>query len=332
MPFVTPLKEAFAIAPISDREDVLKRYSGSVHPDDVHYFQGLIILQKIHDEAMKQKDPLTIRSPTDVEKSLMDQMTEILNKSSFKGTHYNELNTRFRLLTYPINVLESTEFIKRSLGLELDLTTKQPEQSQQQDHPTEEPVTRKLPSKLDPNLINTENLLMAELSKHEDIQIEPQAIPAVISLMEKENNLTMEQKEHLFDMILKYPTEDYPSFMNTLISFWSDKKSKWQPDSIQYDNFTLRQLNEIAERMPDILWEKDYVVAYLKRLVPDAYFRRSVSDWDDDEDILLNFLDQTAEFVNKLPNLFYKLKSVVLFHRLRIDVVRQTCDQDKLVE
>ena len=150
--------------------------------------------------------------------------------------------------------------------------------------------------------------------------------------MEKENNLTKEQKTRLFDMILKYPTEDYPSFMNVLISFWSDNKSKWQPDSMQYDNFTLRQLNEIAERMPDILWEKDYVNAYLKRLVPDAYFRRSVSDWDDDEDILLNFLDQAAKFVNKLPNLFFKLKSVVLFHRLRIDVVRQTCDQDKLVE
>lgn len=332
MPFVTPLKEAFAIAPISDREDVLKRYSGSVNPDDARYFQGLVILQKIHDEAMKQKDPLAIRSPTDVEKSLMDQMTENLNKFPFKGAQYNELNTRFRLLTYPINVLESTEFIKKELGLELDLTTKQPEQFQQQDHQMEEPVTRKLPSKLDPSLINTESLLKAELSKHENIQIEPQAIPAVISLMEKENNLTKEQKTRLFDMILRYPTEGYPSFMNVLISFWSEKRSKWQPNSMQYDNFTLKQLNEIAERMPGILWEKDYVQAYLKRLVPDAYYRRSASDWDDDEDILLNYLDQAAEFINKLPDLFFKLKSAVLFYRLRIDVVRQTCDQDKLVE
>ncbi|ORE06466.1 hypothetical protein BCV72DRAFT_305474 [Rhizopus microsporus var. microsporus] len=332
MPFVTPLKEAFAIAPISDREDVLKRYSGSVHPDEVHYFQGLVILQKIHDEAMKQKDPLAIRSPTDVEKTLMDQMTEKLKKFPFNSTRYNELNTRFRLLTYPINVLESTEFIKMELGLELDLTTKQPEQSQQQGHQTEEPVTRKLPSKLDPSLINTENLLKAELSKHENMQIKSQAIPVVVSLMEKENNLTKEQKARLFDMILRYPTEDYPSFMNVLIDFWSDKQSEWQPIAMRYDNFTLKQLNEIAERMPDILWEKKYVQAYLKRLAPYAYYHRSASDWDDDEDILLNYLDQAAEFVNKLPNLFFKLKSAVLFHRLRIDVVRQTCDQDKLVE
>lgn len=332
MPFITPLKEAFAIAPISDREDVLKKYEGSVNPDDARYFQGLVILQKIHDETMKQEDPLAIRSPTDVEKSLMYQMTEILSRFPKRGAQYKELNTRFRLLTYPINVFESTEFIKKNLGLELDLTTKQPEQSQEQGHQMEESVTHKLPSKLDLSLIHAENLLKAELSKNENIYIEPRAIPVVISLMEKENSLTIEQKKRLFDIILGYPTEDYPSFMNVLINFWNQQQSKWQPNSSQYNNFTLKQLKEIAERIPDILWEKEFVQAYIKRLVPDAYYSRSGSAWDDDEDILLNYLDQVAEFIDKLPAFFFKLKSVVKFHRLRIDIVRQTCDQNKLVE
>ncbi|CAO3703962.1 unnamed protein product [Rhizopus stolonifer] len=321
MNFVFTLKEAFAFAPIQDREKVLESFNST---QDIRYFYGLVLLQKLYDEAMKQENPLAIREPTEFESELIRQMNRVLNKYNEherETVQYHELKTRFNLLTYPIQVSESSEFISLALGL--DLSKKQEESS-----------VALLPSKLDNQLIDSEALIKDSLKDLNNLKLEYAAIPAYMDLLEKEKDLLSGEQLAVFvRKLLLHPTDHCPAALDLIVVLLKQMERTDNNAYVSYVNFTLRQLHQLLDVVPEIVCkQQDFVQTYLERLIPYPYYSGSVAIWDDDQGHLLNYLNQAQEFVGRLPEFYSPLKAAVRFHKLRNDIVRNEFHQEALIE
>ncbi|KAG1473011.1 hypothetical protein G6F56_001198 [Rhizopus delemar] len=317
MSFVSTLKEAFAFAPIQDKEKVLESFNNT---HDVRYFSGLVLLQKLYDEAMKQENPLAIREPTEIESELIRQMNKLLDRFS-ETAQYHDLKTRFNLLAYPIQVSESSEFISLELGL--DLSKKQKESN-----------AALLPSKLDNQLIDNEALIKDSLKNLDSLKLEYAAIPAYMDLLEKEKDLLSGEQLAIFvRKLLSYPTDHCPAVLDLIVLLLKQMEQTDNNVCVSYANFTLRQLNQLLDVVPEIVCkQQDFVQTYLERLVPYPYYSDPIAIWDDDQDHLLNYLNQALEFVGRLPEFYTPLKAAVRFHKLRNDITRNEFHQEALIE
>lgn len=344
MPFVSLLKEKFAIAPIQDRESVVSNLANA-NTEDARYFQGLLILQKIYNEVMKQEDPIKIRDATHVEITLLNEMQNHLDKMLVRDERYTELNTRLNLLIYPFRVTKSIEFIKN--GLCLDLVTQEQEQQQVERDSIPTKATKSI---LDNNLINGKKLLKDSFENFKtsgDIDVDILAFPLIKALIAEQNSITSDLEIILLKKLFMHPTEKLfgNDILDRLVRLWQLQKSDshqesngWQLENLPFHNFTLAQLDYLIEHASNIVLLEEYFVrAYLEKLIPAQYYNsysngKHITFWDDDEDILNEYLGRLEEFSQKLPNVYFQLKSAVKFYQLRVDVVRQTFEETCLIQ
>lgn len=346
MPFISSLKETFATAPIQDREAVVQKLA-TANTEDANYFQGLIILQKIYDEVMEQEEPTKARDPTSTERDLSTQMQNLLNSISKYSQKYTELNTRYHLLIYPFETAKSIEFIKSGLNLDL-LTQKQEQQGQLQ---TNENNTTTTASILDSNLIVGFNVLKGSFDRYQlnnrDLDIEVLAFPELKSAILDKNLLNDDEEAAVLKEIFAHPTENLfgSNLMDRLSRLWKLQKSydspeysAWQLENLPFNNFTLAQFDQLIKNIPEIvLLDRKFVYAYLEKLIPTRYYNSynngdSITFWDDDENVLQDYLKRLDDFVEKLPPLYFQLKSAVKFHQLRVDIVRQNFEENSLIQ
>jgi hypothetical protein len=97
-------------------------------------------------------------------------------------------------------------------------------------------------------------------------------------------------------------------------------------------------MDYLIQQIPNIvLLQETFICAYLEKLIPTQYYSRystggSISFWDDDENILENYLKRLETFAGKLPAIYYQFKSAVKFHLLRVDIVRQNFEETNLIQ
>ncbi|KAI9251201.1 hypothetical protein BY458DRAFT_20638 [Sporodiniella umbellata] len=325
MPTISPLKEAFAFSTIADREKVLEKFSNA---EDARYYQGLVLLQKLYDEIMNQENPLALREPSKVEAVLIEQINALLNKYNDyekHRNHYQELNARFQLLSYPINASKSTDFIRQELNLEL---------SKKQ----EAANIASVPSKLDPQLVDSESLTKKSLQDLDNSELEYAAIPAYIELLQSGAVLLSDNELSAFvRKLLSYPTEHYSGILEMLVNIWKENEdednTQWFEEYIPYDNLTLKQLSWLLDAVPEIVCKlPGFVQSYLQKLVPSEYHRDQANVWDDDEGYLLEYLNRAEEFIERLPLFYTPLNASVKFYKLRNNIARNTFHEEKLIE
>lgn len=339
MPFISSLKERFATVPIENREDVVLKLA-TANTEDANYYQGLIILQKIYNEVMKQEEPTKVRQATRTERTLFVEMQNHLKKFQNKNDHYIELNTRFHLLIYPFETTQSTEFIKNELYLDL-ITQKQEQQSVQ----TDQNPTNVTPSALDQDLISRNNIIKGTFDVYRlngSFDITPLAFPHLKASALEIDRLPDSEQAALLQKIFVYPTEKIfgNDVLNRLCRLWklqADKDEPWQFENLPFYNFTLAQMDYLIENIPKIvLLHENFVNTYLDKLVPSLYYNidstgQAISFWDDEEGILRGYLNDLDHFAQKLPAIYFHLKSAIQFHKLRVDIVRQDFEEVRLI-
>ncbi|KAI9254122.1 hypothetical protein EDC94DRAFT_524762 [Helicostylum pulchrum] len=340
MPFISSLKERFATAPIENREDVVLKLA-TANTEDANYYQGLIILQKIYNEVTKQEESTKVREATRTERTLFNEMQNHLKKFQNKNDHYIELNTRFHLLIYPFETLKSTEFIKNELYLDL-ITQKQEQQSVQ----TDQNPTNVTPSALDQDLISRNNIIKGIFDVYRlngSFDVTPLAFPHLKASALEIDRLPDSEQAALLQKIFVYPTEKIfgNDILNRLCRLWNlqaDNDESWQFENLPFYNFTLAQMDYLIENIPKIvLLHENFVNAYLDKLVPSQYYNidstgQALSFWDDEEGILRGYLSDLDQFAQKLPAIYFQLKSAIRFHKLRVDIVRQDFEELGLIQ
>ncbi|CEP11483.1 hypothetical protein [Parasitella parasitica] len=343
MPFISSLKESFAIAPIENRQDVVDKLAAA-NTEDAAYYQGLIVLQGIYEQVMKHQDPVKVRPATDAEKELSKQMKDLLAKLNCDNARYRELSTRFHLLIYPFETSTSIEFIKKGLHLDT-FDTEKPEATQEQDSlaATESCSKSTAPCKLDPALIDGKNLIQnafkefASSTGNAMLDLEMPAFPHIADDATYWQGLSSTEQFALLKTIVSTPSERAfgPDLMHRLATLWKEQTpgSNWCVENLPFYNFTLNQLDQLIQEIPDVVFLHDaFIDAYLEKLVPAQYYaHQSISFWDDDANVLKDYLDRLEAFAEKLPGMYYNVKASIKFHKLRIDIVRQDFCEERLV-
>lgn len=342
MPFISSLKESFATAPIENREDVVLKLA-TANTEDANYYQGLVILQKIYNEVMKQEEPAKVRDATDTERTLFEEMQNHLKKFDNQNDKYRELNTRFHLLVYPFETLKSTEFIKQELNLDL-VTQKQEQQSVEK-----EENSKNTASTLDPSLVSSETVIKEAFERsslYENLDINLLALPYLKSDLDMDKLSDIDQVV-LLKALFMYPTEKIfgNDILDRFCRLWKlqenqeqGKYESWNLRSISYRTFTLSQMDYMIKNIPNIiLLQENFIQIYLEKLMPSQYYSKyssneTLSFWDDDENVLQDYLNRLEDFAQKLPSLYFHLKSAIRFHKLRIDIVRQDFEELRLIE
>lgn len=344
MPFISLLKEKFATAPIQDREAVVLKLASS-NTEEAKYYQGLLILQKLYDEVMKQEDPTKVREATGTEITLLNEMQNHLNTISVRDTRFTELHTRFQLLIYPFEATKTVEFIKNELCL--DLVTQKQEQLQVKIDDIPMDAAK---SMLDNSLIEGKKLLresFENLRNNGDIDIDLLAFPVIKDIMAEDNTMDADTEIILLKKLFMHPTEKIfgNEILDRLIRLWKlqktdghQKANEWHLEKLPFENFTLSQLDYLIKCVSDIvLLEPNFIHAYLEKLIPVQYYSKyscgeSITFWDDDENILNQYLCRLEDFSQNLSDIYCHFKTAVGFYQLRVDIVRNDFKENRLIQ
>ncbi|KAI8636911.1 hypothetical protein BD408DRAFT_486588 [Parasitella parasitica] len=343
MPFISSLKESFATAPLDNRQDVVDKLAAA-NTEDATYYQGLILLQKIYDQVMNHQDPVKVRQATDAENELSKQMKDLLAKLDGHSARFRELSTRFYLLIYPFETSTSIEFIKKGLHLDM-IDNGQPVATPEQSSlPSTESCSKSTaPCKLDPALLDGKNLIrdsfkeFASSTGHTMLDLEILSFPLIANDVSLWQGLSPNEQVALLKKLLYIPSESAfgPDLINRLATLWKEQTSdsNWCLENLPFYNFTLQQLDQLIDRIPNVVFLHDtFVNAYLEKLVPAEYHaHQSISFWDDDANVLKDYLDRLETFAEKLPGMYFTVNAAIKFHKLRIDIVRQDFCEERLV-
>lgn len=333
MPFVSTLKESFALAPPQERQHVVEKLAVP-NTIEYYYYQGLVILQKIHDEVMKVEDPTQSRSPSEVEADLVNQLKDILSKLKAKNdyTYYNQLESRFQLLAYPFQTATTIEFLQK----ELSITSHQQESATMDDQETTPTLeSKKLPSSLDPSLIDGAKLIQKAFTgygkdSYKYYDLDAMAYPYLKKfwdVLDQDTKFELVRRANSFGSVSILGDDVIEKLAEILKAKAGD--DDFDSDSISLDNFTLAQLDKLADLVPDAFMSTSFVNTYLAKLAPDSY--ENTGFWDDSDDTLKDYLERADAFAEKLPPVYKRLKSAIKHYKLRIDIIRQEFTEDNLI-
>ncbi|KAF7724032.1 hypothetical protein EC973_001439 [Apophysomyces ossiformis] len=353
MASISHLKESFALADhsLAEREEVVSRHT-VVGTEDWYYYRGLLLLQKLSLEI--DKNGSETREPTEAEQALMNDMTDLLANYHTKfawrtgmesDKRYNMLRTRYHLLIFPVNKSRSLAFIKDGLDLNLDLQ----EASANTDIASTEGAKGKTyPNTLDPCLLDPHQVVL-KCMRHESNQeensvmgIELTALPILAKLLNEEQLLPA-QEQALLRKLLLYPQtfkglgQLTPSVPKILARLWKEIDIRQSITSMPMHNLTISQMDELQSLIPEIVYAQNFVFTYMEKLVPSSYvgqqFHKSFDiPWDDDADILKDYLDGLWQFASGLPDVYFSLKAAITFCKLRIGITRENYTESLLVQ
>ncbi|KAI8990287.1 hypothetical protein BDB01DRAFT_717649 [Pilobolus umbonatus] len=336
MTIISTFKESYALATtIEEKEALLKRHA-TASTEEGFYYQGLILLQKLYNQIMLVKDPSKIRAPTSTETALMKEMTHLIQSQPYHSKA-EEISTRFYILTYPINTANSIEYIKKEMHLNLTMKN---DNSMTSNEERSNDIPQ-VPSVLNPELIDTQKL-MKEAVDHATttLGILPISYPCVLDAV---NRGIIKPAPYvtslIIESILEHPSEGYP-IVDLIAKFWKEKYDNKEEvfsltdyEKTNFSNLTIHQLDQLIELVPHIVLPyKPFIEAYMCKLVPaENYGVLKTLYWDDDEDTIKDYLNRLDQFADKIPEIYYTLKSWICFFRLRIDIVRKDFDEDRLI-
>ncbi|MEW6741411.1 MAG: hypothetical protein AB1486_01525 [Planctomycetota bacterium] len=278
------LIEDFALAP--DRTTALQELVPGT--EDYYYYHCL------HHLNIEQFDKV---------EGLLDTWVKRLGETD----RAREIRSRLALLTYALNPQKSLEWLQRELGLRFD---------HQREVRGEAPD---LPVRLDPRLIDRDELTKRALSRYENLQgFEDRAVAALVGA-----DLTPAQRRHLLQRLAR---PDCPGLEQVVIEDLRDRTSGGFGSLPIHGELLLSQLNRCAELQPELRKVESFVSTYLAKLRPSDDV-----DWTQDVPAKSAYLDRLWEFVKPLDPAYNSLKAHVLYHRLHLDRSQGSYDKQRFL-
>ena len=276
----TNLLEEFVRSP--DREVVLKKL---VPGTQEYYF-----LYSLHYQNTQQLDK--------VDETLAAWEKRLNNKSA----QWQQIQHRQMLLKYSDDPQATLDYLTRELKLNF---------SHQRELPTAE---RKLSTKLDPKLIDTDTLLEKNLNSSLD-RITTQGLRLLA-----DKKLSDRQRRAI---LKRLDRPDFPGLVDLITVELNTKGSASFGKLPIHSQLTLKQLDEVVAERPRLSGETDFVNIYLGKLRPSEDV-----NWVTDRPQRREYLNRLKAFTEKLPANFNSLKANVLFQILQLNLKEEKFDKE----
>ena len=266
----------------ADREVVLKKL---VPGTQEYYF-----LHSLHYQNTQQLDKVD---------ETLAAWEKRFNKQS---PQWQQIQHRQMLLKYSTDPQATLDYLQDELRLNFN---------HQRELPTAE---QKLPTKLDPKLIDTDVLLKQYLNSSLS-RITSQGLRLLA-----DKKLTDRQRRSLLKRL------DRPDFPGLVGLIANELKSK---DAVSFGRLpihrqlTLKQLDQLVAERPNLDGETDFVNIYLSKLRPSEDV-----NWVTDRVQRREYLNRLKEFTEKLPANFNSLKANVLFQILQLNLKEEKFDKE----
>ena len=276
----TNLLEEFVRSP--DREVVLKKL---VPGTQEYYF-----LHCLHYQNTQELDK--------VDATLAAWEKRFNNKS----TQWQQIQHRQMLLKYSDDPQTTLDYLKRELQLNFN---------HQREIPTAE---QKLPTKLDPKLIDTDTLLEQQLDSSLN-RITSQGLRLLAG-----RKLTDRQRRAL---LKRLDRPDFPGLVGLIDSELKAKGAVRFGGLPIHQQLTLQQLDELLTVRPKLDREPYFVNIYLSKLRPSEDV-----NWVTDREQRREYLNRLRAFTEKLSANFNSLKANVLFQILQLNLKEEKFDKE----
>ena len=265
----------------TDREVVLKKL---VPGTQEYYF-----LHSLHYQNTQQLDK--------VDKTLAAWEKRLNSRSQ----QWQQIQHRQILLKYSEDPQATLDYLQRELGLNFN---------HQRERATAE---RKLPTKLDPKLIDTDVLLKKYLTYSLD-RITSQGLRLLA-----DKKLNDRQRRVL---LKRLDRPDFPGLVGLIATELKSKDAVGFGKLPIHRQLTLKQLDELVAARPNLSGERDFVNIYLSKLRPSEDV-----NWVTDRKQRREYLDRLKVFTEKLPANFNSLKANVLFQILQLNLKEEKFDK-----
>jgi len=258
-----------------DREAVLKK----LVPGTQQYYY----LHSLHYQNTQQLD--------EVDKTLAAWEKRFNSKSS----QWQQIQHRQMLLKYSNDPQATLDYLERELRLNF---------SHQRELQTAE---RKLPTKLDPKLIDIDRLLKKNLGGSSINRISDQGLRLLAGKKLKKN-----QRRELLKQLDR---PDFPGLVDLIVSELKERDAVGFGKLSIHRQLTLSQLDELVAARPNLDAETDFVNIYLSKLRPSEDV-----NWVADRKQRREYLNRLKTFTDKLPATFNSLKANVIFQILQLNL------------
>ena len=240
----------------------------------------------------------------------LDKVEELLEpwiKRFGRSAQVQQIQNRQALLSYDENPKASLEYIQNELNLTFDHQREIPE------------ADKNLPSKLDPKLIDVENLISDNLLVQSDTSMfEDAALPLIGDQTQTHTRLA-----HLLSRV-RWP--DFPNLVDLIAEELAHKSSRGFGAIDIHNRLTLEQLQELWEKVPRLRNDSRVVNLYLKKLRPS-----DDADWTHDPELEAEHLQRLWDYVETLHPAHNSLKASIRYHQLLVDQKLDRYDRDKFI-
>lgn len=274
--------EEFVFA--TDRETVLKTL---VPGTDEYYY-----LHALHYQNQQQLDKV-------------DETLVTWEKRRGRTQNWRQINNRQMLLRYSTTPKKTLAFLQKELRLNFN-------------HQREIPAAdRKLPTALDPKLIDIETLLRDQLDSSSLASITQQGLYLLAG-----QKLNKTQRREL---LKRLDRPDFPELVDLILAELRERESRaFERLSTQ---LTIEQMDRLAEGYSSLKNESRFVDIYLSKLRPNEDV-----NWVADYAERREYLNRLREFTSKLPATFNSLKVNVLYQILQLNLLEEKFDRELFLE
>jgi len=220
-----------------------------------------------------------------------------------------EIENRQALLRYIKNPQTSLSFIAQRLGLHFN---------HQREIPGRE---KKLPVRLDNNLISRDTLTRRALSRYSGT-VEGFTANAFDWLINQD--LSADRRRHLLGRLQR---PDYRNLPELIVDDLNYKHSRGFGSHTIHSRLILSQLMECLKLKPDLLNQSNFVNIYLSKIKPNPDV-----DWRNNVKARELYIDRIWSFVSKLNPSHNSLKVHVLYHRLVHDRAQGIYNKSRFME
>ena len=266
----------------ADREVVLKK----LVPGTQQYYY----LHTLHYQNTNQLDK--------VDQVLLDWEKRFNGKSS----QWKQIQHRQMLLKYSEDPQATLKYLEDELNLNFN---------HQRELPTAE---RKLPTKLDPKLIDSDVLLKKALSRTSIDRISAQGLRLLAGKKLKKN--------HRRGLLKQLDRPDFPGLVGWVASELKERDAVSFGALSVHRQLTLAQLDELVTAVPKLNSETEFVNIYMSKLRPSEDV-----NWVADRKERREYLNRLRAFTSKLPEKFNSLKANVLFQILQLNLKEEKFDK-----
>ncbi len=234
----------------------------------------------------------------------VDEMLKPWIKRFGYTSQVNQIRNRQALLKYSDDPQATLQYLQQQLNLNFNHQRVIPD------------TQRDLPTALDPSLISNDRLVANAMSRYQNSDgFTDEGLRLLAT-----QKLNKDQLRHLLER-LQYP--DIPDLIDLVVRDLRERDSRGFGPMAIHQNLTLEQMQELAQKFPQVSQQTNYVNIYLRKLHPSEDV-----NWMADQQQQRKYLDRLWSYVKDLNATHNSLKACVLYRKLELDLAQEKYDLD----